>query len=48
MMPMEYIVSSLRIVAFIDMEDPNIMEEIMSQLLALQEDRFIARFHQRV
>ena len=30
MMPMEYIIPSLRIAAFTDMVDPNIMEERMS------------------
>ena len=44
-MPM---VPSLRIEAFTDMGDPNIIEERMSQLLALEEDRFIVGFHQQV
>lgn len=44
-MPMEYIVPSLRIAAFTYMEDSDIMEERMAQLLALEEDRFIVGFH---
>jgi len=47
-MPMEYIAPSLRIVAFTNMVDLNIMEERMSQLLSLEEDRFIEGFHQQV
>ena len=47
-MHMEYIIPSLRIVVFTDMEDPNIMKERMSQFLALEEDKFIERFHQQV
>ena len=47
-MPMEYIVLSLRIATVRDMVDPNIMKERMSQILALEEVRFIARFHQQV
>lgn len=42
--PMEYIVPSLRISAFTDMENFDIMEERMVQLLALEEDMFIAGF----
>eukprot|EP00253_Pinus_taeda_P028598 PITA_28598 len=45
---MEYIVPSLNIATFIDMVDLNIMEERMAQLLSLEEDRFIAGFHQQV
>jgi len=46
MMPMEYIIPSLRIASFTDMADLDIMKERMSQLIALEEDRFIAGFHQ--
>lgn len=45
---MEYIIPSLRIATFIDMADPDILKEIMLQLIALEEDKFIAGFHQRV
>ena len=45
-MPMEYIVPSLRIAAFTNMAEPDIMEEHLAQLVALEEDRFIANFHQ--
>ena len=47
-MPMEYIVPSLRIATFTDMADPDMMEERISQFLALDEDRFITGFHQQV
>lgn len=38
----------LRIATLIDMGDPDIMEEGMLQLLALEEDRFIVGFHQQL
>jgi transposase InsO family protein len=44
--PMEYLVPSLRIVAFIDMDDPGAVQERLAQLVGLEEDRFIAGFHQ--
>jgi len=45
---MQYIVPSLRIATFIDMQDTDIMEERMSQFFSLEEDRFIEGFHQQV
>jgi hypothetical protein len=45
---MEYLVPSLRITAFIDMDDTGIVQERLAQLVELEEDRFIARFHQQV
>ena len=47
-MPMEYILPSLRIAQITGMIDTNTMEERLAQLLALEEDRFIAGFHQKV
>ena len=47
-MPMEYIVPSLHITAFTNMEEPDIMEEHLAHLVALEEDRFIAKFHKQV
>ena len=44
--PMEYLVPSLRIVAFIDMDDTSIVQESRAQLVKLEEDKFIAGFHQ--
>jgi transposase InsO family protein len=44
--PMEYLVPSLRIVAFTDMDDTGIVQERLAQLVELEEDRFIAGFHQ--
>ena len=36
--PMEYLVPSLRIVAFIDMDDTSTIHERLSQLVELEED----------
>ena len=47
-MPMEYIVPSLRITTFMNMVEPDIMEEKLAQIVALEEDHFIANFHQQV
>jgi transposase InsO family protein len=38
--PMEYLVPSLRIVAFIDMDDTGVVQERLAQLVELEEDRF--------
>jgi transposase InsO family protein len=46
--PMEYLVSSLRIVAFADIDDTGIVQESLAQLIELEEVRFIAGFHQQV
>ena len=45
---MEYIVPSLRIVALTDMADAETMNEILLHLVGLEEDHFIAVFHQQV
>lgn len=42
--PMEFIVPSLRIVAFTEMDDFAAEAECMSRLLALDEDHFIVGF----
>ena len=47
-MPMEYILPSLRIAQITGMTDTDTVEERLAQLLALEEDRFIAGFHQKV
>ena len=47
-MPMEYIVPSMHIAAFTNMEKPDIMEERLVQLVALEEYHSIANFHQQV
>ena len=46
--PMEYLVPSLRIDAFTDMDDTSAIHERISQLIELEEDRFIAGFHQQI
>jgi transposase InsO family protein len=43
--PMEYLVPSLRIVAFTDMDDTGVVHERLAQLVEIEEDRFIAGFH---
>jgi hypothetical protein len=45
---MEYLVPSLRIAAFTDMDDTGVVQERLAQLVELEEDRFIAGFHQQV
>ena len=46
--PMEYIVPSLRISTFTEINDPALMIEILTKILKLEEDRFIAGFQQQV
>ena len=45
---MEYIVPSLRIAAFTNMAELDIMEERLAQLVTLEENQFIGNFHQQV
>eukprot|EP00253_Pinus_taeda_P014337 PITA_14337 len=47
-MPMEYIVPSLCIAMFIGIVDHGALEERLAQLTELEEDKFLARFHQQV
>ena len=47
-MPMEYIVPSLKIVALTDLADEEIVEKRLLHLVELEEDKFIARFHEQV
>ena len=47
-MPMEYILPILRIAQITEMVDANTTNERLAQLLNLEEDRFIAGFHQKV
>ena len=47
-MPMEYIIPSLRISQITEMADTDMMNERLAQLLALEENRFITGFHQKV
>ena len=46
-MLMEYIVPSLCIAAMTGMDDEEKLEEILAQLVQLEEDLFVAGFHQR-
>jgi hypothetical protein len=46
--PMEYLVPRLRISSFTDMDDIGIVQERLTQLVELEEDKFVARFHQQV
>ena len=47
-MPMEYIVPSLWITTAIGTDDAKALEERITQLIHLEEDRFVAGFHQHV
>jgi hypothetical protein len=42
---MEYLVPSLRIVSFTNMDDTGATQERLAQLVELEEDNFIAGFH---
>jgi hypothetical protein len=46
--PMKYLVPSLRIASFTDMEDTGAIRERLAQLVELEEDKFVAGFHQHV
>ena len=45
-MPMEYIVTSLRISTATGMDNAEALEELIAQLIHLEEAHFIASFHQ--
>ena len=45
---MEYIVLSLQIAALTEMKNTNAVEELLMQLIQIEEERFIAGFHQNV
>jgi hypothetical protein len=45
---MEYLVPSLIIDSFTDMDDTGAIQERLAQLVDLEEDRFVAGFHQQV
>jgi len=47
-MPMEYIIPSLHILALIGMMDHIALEERLVQLEELEEEQFLASFHQQV
>ena len=46
LVPMEYLVLILRIEAFTDMDETCVVQKRLAQLVELEEDRFIAGFHQ--
>jgi hypothetical protein len=43
---MEFIVPSLRIVTLIELVDFGVVEKMWSKLVELEEDHFVALFHQ--
>ena len=47
-MPMEYIVLSLRVVVITEMTNVDVMEERLLQLIHLEEEHFVAGFHQNI
>jgi hypothetical protein len=46
--PMEYLVPSMRIASFTDMDDVGAMKERLVHLVELEKDRVIVGFHQQV
>jgi len=46
--PMEYIVPSLPITSFTGIEDQEALEEWLTEMMELEEDRFLVGFHQQV
>ena len=47
-MPLEYVIPSLRVATFIDMADLETIQEILAAIIELDEDWFLAGFHQQV
>ena len=47
-MPMEYIIPSLKIVVLTDLAYEETVEERLLHLVELEEDRFVVGFHQQV
>ena len=47
-MPMEYIIPSLKIAALTNMANEEIVNERLLDLVELEEDQFVAGFHQQV
>ena len=47
-MPMKYIVPNLRIDTITEMIDVGAIEEILSQLIQLEDERFVAGYHQNI
>lgn len=48
MIPMEYIMPSLRITTFTGVADRETLEEWLAQLMEFEEYRFLARFHEKI
>jgi hypothetical protein len=46
--PMEYLVPSLRIDAFTNMDDIGIIRERLAQMVELEEEKIMAGFHQQI
>jgi hypothetical protein len=46
--PMEYLVPSLRIATFTIMDDIGVFQDRLAELIELEEDKFIVGFHQHV
>ena len=47
-MPMEYIVPSLRIASLMEMTEGNVVQHRLSQLVQMEEEHFVAGYHQTV
>ena len=48
MLPMEYIVLSLRIAALMEMIGRDAIEQMLSHLVQMEEERFVAKLHQTI
>jgi hypothetical protein len=46
--PLEFLVPSLRIVAITQMIDRGMVQESLNQLMTMEEERILAGFHQQV
>ena len=46
--PMEYILSSLRIVVLCEMIDVDSIKQILSQIVQIEEEHFVVGFHQNI
>ena len=45
---MEYLIPSLRIATFTEMDDTDTMKNRLAQLVELEENKFVVGFHQQV
>jgi hypothetical protein len=46
--PLEFLVPSLRVETITNMTEQGEVQEMLSQMMEMEEDRIVARFHQEV